>query len=74
MELEFSQKIFEKSSYIKFHENSRSGSLVVPCGRTNGHMMKLIVPFRNFANAPKGGGYLKGESNVGRQEHECDGL
>jgi len=36
---------------IKFHKNS----LVVPCGRIGGQtdVMKLIVAFRNFANAPK---------------------
>ena len=57
--LEFSRQIFEKSSNIKFHENPSSGSRVVPCGqtdrRTDGRtdMTKLIVVFRNFANAPK---------------------
>ena len=36
----------------KFHENSPSGSLVVHVdGRTD--VTKLIVPFRNFVNAPK---------------------
>jgi hypothetical protein len=49
--LQFSQQIFEKSSNIKFHENPSSGSRVVPCERTD--MTKLIVAFRNFANAPK---------------------
>jgi len=45
----------------KFHENPCSGSRIVPCGRTDGRntdsrtgMAKLIVSFRNFANAPKG--------------------
>ena len=51
MNLEFSQQIFEKYSNIKFHENPSSGSRVVPCGQTD--MTKLIVAFRNFANAPK---------------------
>jgi hypothetical protein len=32
--LEFSQKIFEKYSNIKFHENPTSGSRIVLCGRT----------------------------------------
>jgi len=36
MKLEFSQQIFEKYSHIKFHENLSSGSLGVPCERTNG--------------------------------------
>ena len=50
MKLEFSAQIFEKSSNIKFHENVSSGS-----GRTyrRTDMTKLIVDFRNFANAPK---------------------
>jgi hypothetical protein len=37
MKTEFSRKIFEKSSNIKFHENPSSGSRVVPCGRADGH-------------------------------------
>jgi hypothetical protein len=49
MKFEFSRQIFEKSSNIKFHENLSGGSRV-PCERTD--MTKLIVPFRNFANAP----------------------
>jgi hypothetical protein len=47
---------FEKSPNIKFHENPTSGSRVVPCGRTDRWthgQTKLIVVFRNFANAPK---------------------
>ena len=58
MKLEFSQQIFEKCSNIKFHENPSSGSRVVAWGRTEGQTegqrdMKLMVAFRNFANAPK---------------------
>ena len=57
MKLEFSGQSFDKYLNIKFHENSFSGSLVVPCGRTEGDgrtdMTKLIVAFRSFANAPK---------------------
>jgi hypothetical protein len=54
MKLWFSRQIFEKYSNIRFHENPSSGSRV-PCGRTDGqtHMIKLIVAFRNLANAPK---------------------
>ena len=48
--LNFLDRFFEKSSNIKFHENPSIGSRVVPCGRT---AMKLIVAFRNFADAPK---------------------
>jgi hypothetical protein len=36
MEVEFSRQISQKYSSIKFHENSSSGSRVVPCGRTDG--------------------------------------
>jgi hypothetical protein len=35
---------------MKFHQNPSSGSRFVPRGQTD---MKLIVAFRNFANAPK---------------------
>jgi hypothetical protein len=45
---------FSKNPHIKFHENPSSGSQAVPCGRTT-DMTKLIVVFRNFANAPKEG-------------------
>jgi hypothetical protein len=48
---EFSRHIFDKYSNTKFHENPSSGSQAVPCGQTD--MTKLIVAFRNFANAPK---------------------
>jgi hypothetical protein len=55
MKLTFSQQIFEKYSNIKFHENPSCGSRVVPCGKMDGRtdLMKLIVAFRNFANALK---------------------
>jgi len=48
-------EIFEKSTNIKFHENSSSDSRVVPCGRTDRRkdVTKLIVAFGDFANAPK---------------------
>ena len=41
---------YREYSNIKFRENLSSGSRVVSCGRTD--MTKLIVAFRNFANAP----------------------
>jgi len=59
MKLEFSGQIFEKFYNIKFHKNPSNWSRVVPCGRMGGrtdrraNMTKLIVGFRNFANAPK---------------------
>jgi hypothetical protein len=58
MKLEFSRQIFENSSNIKFHETPSIGSRVVPRGRTDRRtdMKKLIVAFRNFANAPKNEG------------------
>jgi hypothetical protein len=37
IKLKFSPQIFEIYSNIKFHENSSSGSRVVPCGRTDRH-------------------------------------
>jgi hypothetical protein len=55
--------MFVKYSNIKFHENPSSGRRVISCGRTDGQkdqwtggqtdMTKLVVAFRNFANAPK---------------------
>ena len=50
MKVDFSRQIFEKYSNIKFHENPSSGSRAVGAdGQTD--VTKLIVPFRNFANA-----------------------
>ena len=52
--LYFLDRCFEKYSNIKFNENPSSGGRSVPCGadgRTDRHMTKLIVAFRNFANA-----------------------
>jgi hypothetical protein len=37
MKIEFSRQMFEKYSNIKFRENPFSGSLVVPCRRTDRH-------------------------------------
>jgi hypothetical protein len=58
----------KKSSNIKFYENPSIVSRVVPCGRTD--MTKLIVAFRNFANAPKnvGSRFLQ---HVGRYVPNC---
>jgi SpoU rRNA methylase family enzyme len=54
----FSGQIFEKYSNIIFHENPSSGRRVVSCGQTDGQTdMKLIVTFRNLANASKNGIY-----------------
>ena len=52
MRVEFSRQIFGKYSSNKFHENPPSGAeLLRADGRTD--MTKLIVVFRNSANAPK---------------------
>jgi hypothetical protein len=53
MKLEFSWKIFEKSSNTKFHKNLSSGSRVVPYGRMVGQTWRSQVAFRNFAVTPK---------------------
>jgi len=50
IKLEIYGQIFEHYSNIKFHENSSIGERVLPCGQTD--ITKLIVVFRNFANAP----------------------
>jgi hypothetical protein len=49
---------FWKNLNIRFHKNPSSGSRDVSCGWTDGRTKaetdkKLIVAFRNFANAPK---------------------
>jgi hypothetical protein len=44
---------FRKILISNFLKIRPSGSLVVPCGRTQTDMTKLIVAFRNFANALK---------------------
>jgi hypothetical protein len=52
MKLEFFQEIFEKYPNIKFQENLSSGGRDVPCGQTK-DMMKVMVAFCSFVNAPK---------------------
>ena len=52
MKLEYSRQFFEKYSNIKFMEIRPVGAeLFHSHGRTD--KTKLIVAFRNFANAPK---------------------
>jgi len=59
MKFVVSQKIFERYSNIKFHENPSSRSRVVPCGRTDGqtdrqaNRTKQGMAFRNFSKALK---------------------
>jgi len=45
----FLDRIFEKSSNIKFHKNPSTGSQDVACERAD--MTKLIAAFRNFAKS-----------------------
>jgi hypothetical protein len=57
MKLEFSRRIFEKSSNTKFLENRSSGSRVfhadIETGGGHTDLTKLIVSFRNCAKTPK---------------------
>jgi len=58
IKLEFSRRIFEKYSHIKFHNIPSSGSRFAPCRQTDKQtketdMTKLIVAFRNVANLLK---------------------
>jgi len=52
MKLEFSRRIVEKYSSTKFHENSSSGAESFHTQRQP-DTTKLILAFRNLANAPK---------------------
>jgi len=40
MKILFSQKIFEKISDVKLHENPYSGNRIIPCGRADGRTEK----------------------------------
>jgi hypothetical protein len=51
MKLEFSGDILEKSSNIKFNENPASKPELFHADGQTHIMTKLIVAFRNFANA-----------------------
>ena len=50
MKLEFCGQIFEKSPSIKLKKKNQSNGSWVPGGQTD--KTKLIVAFRNIANAP----------------------
>jgi hypothetical protein len=52
MSRKFSRQIFEKYSSVKFHENPSNGSRFFHADRWETDTTKLIVAFRNFANAP----------------------
>jgi hypothetical protein len=52
MKIEFSPQFFEKSSNIKFHENSSIGGRVVPFGRTDRRTdVPKLIAIRNTGNA-----------------------
>jgi hypothetical protein len=55
IKLEFSGMIFGKSPKNKSNHNPFSGSIVTPCGRTDGqtYMTEIVVAFRNSSKAPK---------------------
>ena len=55
MKVGISRQIFEKVPNIKFYQNASSGGRVFPCGQIDGRtdIKKIMVAFRNFANAPK---------------------
>jgi hypothetical protein len=55
MKLYFFQQKLEKILKHQNNENQSIGSRFISCGQTDGWMgmTKLIVAFRNFANAPK---------------------
>ena len=61
MKLEFSRQIFEKNTKISDFMKIRpvGAELFHTDGQTDGRtdMTKLIVAFRNFANAPKNGSF-----------------
>jgi len=61
MKLENFDVFSKKSPDIECHENPSCDSRVVPCGRTDEKtdMTKLIVAFRNFANATNITGELR---------------
>ena len=47
--LEFSQQIFNKYLYIKFHENPSIGSRIVPCGQTTRRTDRLAEANSRFS-------------------------
>jgi hypothetical protein len=53
MKLEFSQQIFEKVK--KYQVSSKSIQWEPSCSMRTDNITKLIVAFRDFANAPKNG-------------------
>ena len=70
MKLEFSWQIFEKYSYIKFHEYHMAAEFSMWIdGRTDTiqtDMARLTVAHRNFVNAPSNGSW-----SIGRVDMDC---
>jgi hypothetical protein len=63
MKLEFSRQIFEKGSYIKFHQNRPVGAELFHEGGPKD--MKLIVAFLNYANARRNWRYEGTQDRLG---------
>jgi hypothetical protein len=55
MKPDFPRQIFKKYSNIKFNENPSNGSGLVPRAPTD--ITKLIIAYRNFANAHRKGSF-----------------
>ena len=81
--LNFLDRFSKKSTNIKFHENPTSGSRVFNAdGKTDGRtdMTKLIVAFRNFANARNNYDWekisiksdsVRGAANCNKEQNLC---
>jgi hypothetical protein len=63
------RQFFEKYSNTKFHTNPSDENRVL-AGRRTG-VTKLIVVFRNFANAPKKAFYFSKRSNMMARNSHC---
>jgi len=51
MKIEFSRQFNEKYTFVKFLENGPVGAELYNAYRRTDDMTKLIIAFRNFANA-----------------------
>jgi len=63
MKIGFSQKIFKKHSYIKFHKNPASGNQIISCGQKKkgqreGHYEANIRFSQFWESAHKGYSYM----------------
>jgi len=66
---DFRKIVTHTHTHIQFHENTLNGSRIVPRGGTDRRtdMTKLILAFRNFANAPKMASLFSTGFTPGRQ-------